>query len=164
MKLRIAHRFPCSARDFWNATRGPDYEAALTAGSEVDLEALGVEERAGHRVERVRVKPRRELPAVAAKAVGSARLSWVQETEFDDAALGTRWRVTPDVLPGKVRCEGTSRIVDVPGGCERIIEGEIAVAIPLIGGTVEKHVLEQLQSSYDRAADLTRTFLAGRVG
>jgi hypothetical protein len=164
MKLRIAHRFSCSARDYWNATRGPDFEAALSAGSEVDIEPLGVEERGGRRVERARVKPRRELPAVAAKAVGASRLSWVQETEFDDAALATRWSVTPDVLPGKVRCEGSSRVVDVPGGCERVIEGEIAVSIPFIGGTVEKHVMEQLEGSYDRAAELTRAFLASRVG
>jgi hypothetical protein len=163
MKLRIAHRFSCSASDYWSATRGPAYEAELAAKADVDLERLGTESRGTSVIERVRVKPRRELPPLAAKAVGASRLSYVQETESDDAQRTTRWKVTPDVLPGKVRCEGTSRVVDVPGGCERVLEGEITVSIPLVGSTIEKHVVEQLEASYERTAEVTRQFLAART-
>jgi hypothetical protein len=58
-------------------------------------------------------------------------------------------------------CSGTSKVLPTDTGCERIIEGEIKVAIPLVGGTIEKVVFEQIEKSYDRAADVIRRHLTG---
>jgi hypothetical protein len=109
---------------------------------------------------RTRVSPRKELPLLAQKALGAARFTYVQENETNDGTMTTTWRVIPDVLSDKVKCSGVSRVVDVPGGCERIIEGELTVSIPFVGGTIEKHVMEQLERSYARGADVAREFLA----
>ena len=110
------------------------------------------------------MSPRKELPALVQKAIGQPRLSYVQEIEEDAATLSTRWKVIPDFLTEKVKCSGTSRIVPAAGGCDRIIEGAIDVAIPLIGGTIEKQIVEQISRSYDKAAEVLRTFILDKAG
>jgi hypothetical protein len=160
MRIHVAHRFSVTPRAYWEATRNPALEARMTEAGEVDFHSLE------HRVEgsvthdRIRVVPRKELPAVAQKALGTPRFTYVQIVDSDDDAMTTCWKVVTDVLSEKVTCAGTSRVVPAPEGCERVIEGEIKVAIPLVGGAIEKVVLEQLAKSYDRAADVIRDWFA----
>jgi hypothetical protein len=161
MEIRIAHRFPVAPRAYWEGTRGPELEAEMAREGEVDMQVLERRRTPPTAFDRVRVSPRKELPALAQKALGVARLSYVQEITANDDTMTTTWRVVPDVLPDKVRCGGTSRVVPAPGGCERIIEGEIKVSIPLVGGAVEKIVLEQIERSYERAAEVIRRHFSG---
>lgn len=163
MQIRIAHTFPCTPSEYWDATRAPGVDDEVRREAEVDITELSREDRGGGRTfERTRVSPRKELPAIAQKALGAPKFTYVQEIESDPASLSTTWKVLPDVLPGKVQCSGRSRVVPHAAGCERIIEGEIKVNLPLVGGTVEKHVLDAIMRSYDRAADVIRRHLPRR--
>jgi hypothetical protein len=161
MQIRIAHRFPVPPRAYWDGTRSPDLDDEMARESEVDVQVLERRRDGPHSFDRLRMMPRKELPGLAQRALGTQRLSYVQEVEADEAAMTTTWRVVPDVLADKVRCQGTSRVVATPEGCERIIEGEIKVAIPLVGGAVEKIVMEQIERSYERAAAVIRRHLSG---
>lgn len=160
MRIHVAHRFPVAPRAYWDATRDPALTARMSDAGDVDMTVLEQRVEAGRSHERVRVTPRKELPAVAQRALGTARFTYVQTVDSDDDGMSTTWKVVTDVLSEKVSCNGTSRVVPAPGGCERVIEGEIKVAIPLVGGAIEKVVLDQLEKSYDRAADVLRDWLA----
>lgn len=161
MQFRISHRFPVSPRAYWDGTRDPELDQRMAEAGEIDVQVLERRRDGPRTHERLRVSPRKELPGVAQRALGTARFSYVQVVDSDDDRMGTTWQVLPDVLPDKVTCRGTSRVIDAPGGCERIIDGEIKVAIPLVGGSIEKVVLEQLEKSYERAAEVIRRHLAG---
>lgn len=161
MQFRISHRFPVSPRAYWDGTRDPDLDQRMAEAGEIDVQVLERQREGTRLVERLRVSPRQELPGLAQKALGTSRFSYVQVVESDDADMRTTWQVLPDVLADKVSCRGTSRVVEAAGGCERVIDGEIKVAVPLVGSSIEKVVLEQLQRSYDRAADVIRRHLAG---
>jgi hypothetical protein len=161
MQFRISHRFPVSPRAYWDGTRDPDLDQRMADAGEIDVQVLERRRDGPRLLERLRVSPRKELPGLAQRALGTARFTYVQVVESDDDRMGTTWQVLPDVLPDKVTCRGTARVVDAPGGCERIIDGEITVAVPLVGGSIEKVVLEQLEKSYDRAAEVIRRHLAG---
>ncbi len=163
MDFRITHRFPCAPDAWWRASKHPDFEAAVARASEVDITPLSSETLNGVRRSRSRVVPRKELPALAQKALGSSRFTYVQETEERDGELLLRWKVLPDVMADKIACGGTLRVVAAPGGCERVIEGQVNVKVMLVGGTIEKAVVEQLQQGYDRAADTLRPVLARLV-
>lgn len=161
MDFRIAHRFPCSPEVYWKTTHDPEYER-LSRGDDVDTDLLETREEGHVTVERRRVSPRKPLPPLMARGVGRDRLSYVQEVRFDNQAYSSVWKVISDVLPDKVRCGGTSRVVAVPGGCERIMEGRIEVDVFMVGGAIEKHILGELQRGYDNAAAvLTRLIPAG---
>ena len=63
------------------------------------------------------------------------------------------------MLRDKIACDGTSRVVPTATGCERIIEGTIQVAVPLVGGAVERQIVGEISRSYERAADVLRRHL-----
>lgn len=162
MELRLTHPFPCDPHAYWEATRDPAFEQRVREEAEVDYVLLEERDDGPINVSRARVSPRRELPPLAAKAVGQPRLSYVQEIEAHSDTYTTRWRVVSDFLTDKIRCSGTSRVVATPTGCERIIEGRIDVAIPLVGGAIEKQIVGEIARSYERAADVLRRFIRER--
>jgi hypothetical protein len=164
MDFRIAHRFNCSAADWWRASKQPEFEAAVAAASNVTITKLS-EERSGHVTRaRLRVVPAKDLPPIVQKAVGAPRFSYVQELEETDDSFEQRWKVLPDVLADKINVSGTLRVTDVPGGCERVIAGRIEVRVMLVGGTIEKGVVEELQAGYDRSAADIGKILPGLLG
>jgi hypothetical protein len=63
----------------------------------------------------------------------------------DKFSMGGKYSVTP--LDGGARCR-------------REFKGEVKVTIPLIGGRVEKYMLDELRASYDTAAATTRRWIA----
>ena len=162
MEFRIAHRFPCSPQTYWDASHDPEYERR-SRGDDVDTELIETREIGSVTFERRRVSPRRPLPPLMAKAIGRDRLSYVQEVHFDNSKHSSVWKVLSDVLPDKVRCSGTSRVVATPDGCERVIEGTIEVDVFIVGGAIEKHILEQLQRGYDNAAAMLTAILPRRT-
>ena len=44
--------------------------------------------------------------------------------------------------------------------CARVWDGVCKVKIPLVGGQVEKYLVSEIQESYRKATEYTRTFLA----
>lgn len=158
MDFRIAHRFACSPEVYWETTRSEEYEASFR-GEDVDTEVIEARQQDDVAYERRRVSPRKQVPGVIAKAIGRDRLSYVQEVEADNRAFTTRWKVLSDVLPDKVKCSGTSRVVPHGDGCERIMEGSIEVGVLFVGGTIERHILTELQRGYDRAAEILTRLL-----
>jgi hypothetical protein len=66
--------------------------------------------------------------------------------------LTLSWTVEPRGVGRKVQANGTYEIRPADGGCERLVKGEIRVAIPLVGGKIEKVVADELRSSYERGA------------
>lgn len=163
MEIKLTHHFPCTPQAYWDATRHPDFEPIARERAEIDYTRLDAREEGARAYTRARVSPRKELPALVQKAIGQARLSYVQELEEDSATLTTRWKVIPDFLTEKVQCSGGSRVVPAAGGCDRIIEGTIDVSIPFIGGTIEKQIVEQISRSYDKAAEVLRTFIQDKA-
>lgn len=155
MKFHVVHRFSSSARQYWDATDTESCNAAIDTATAVKRELLEETTRPGRRWQKVRSVPDRRLPGVVAAAIGSDRLVLIQEQDYDDEKLVLKFRATPEArkVAGKVRCEGTLTVRDRGDGtCERVVKGEISVAIPLVGGKIEKQVVDQLTDGYDRNA------------
>lgn len=161
MQIRISHRFPVPPRAYWDGTREPALDEKIASASDIDVVVIERRRNGPLSHDELRVSPRKELPALAQRALGTSRFSYVQIVDGDDDTMTTSWKVLMDVIPDKVSCAGTSRVVPTADGCERIIEGEIKVSIPLVGGAIERVVLEQLERSYDRAAEVIRRHLLG---
>ena len=161
MQIRISHSFPVPPRTYWDGTREPELDEKIAEASDIDVTVIERRRDGARTHDELRVSPRKELPALAQRALGAKRFSYVQVVDSDDDTMTTAWQVLMDVIPDKVSCAGTSRVVATAEGCERIIEGEIKVSIPLVGGAIERVVLEQLERSYDRAAEVIRRHLLG---
>jgi hypothetical protein len=163
MKFQVVHRFRSSARRYWHATDTDSCNAAIDRATSITRELLEETKRPGRRWQKVRSVPDRRLPAIVAGAIGSDRLVLIQEQDYDDQRLILKFKATPEArkVAGRVRCEGTLTVRDRGDGtCERVVKGEISVAIPLVGRKIEKQVVDQLVDGYNRNAQAISSWLA----
>ncbi len=162
MKFHVVHTFPVSARRYWDATDTPSCNAAIDGATKIKRELLEERTRPGRRFQKVRSVPDRKLPGVVATAIGSDRLVLIQDQDFDDDKLVLSFRATPEArkVANKVRCQGTLTVRDRGDGtCERVVKGEISVAIPLVGRKIEKQVVDQLSDGYEKNARAITSWL-----
>ncbi|MEZ4240734.1 MAG: DUF2505 domain-containing protein [Myxococcota bacterium] len=163
MKLNVRHRFDCTPEVFWEMYWDEAFDAALREESAVTREVLEEREEDGVLIRRVRFTPDRELPGPAAALLGTSKLVYEQENRWDKASNTMHWKVIPTILPGKLDAQGTFRVVEVPGGCEQIVEGDISVNVRFIGGQIEKAVVSEVEKSYDKTAATSREWLKKRA-
>jgi len=158
VNLNVRHTFPCTADVFWQMFWDDEYDAMVSKSAGVTRETLWEREEGDQRVWRMRFTPDQELPAMVAKAVGTSKLVYEQQSRLTaDKVL--HWEVFPAVVPDKVTAKGTMRIQEHARGVDRIVNGEISVRIPLIGGRVEKAIHKSVVESYERAAEASVRWL-----
>lgn len=162
MKLHVRHTFPCDPETFWKMYWDDEFDAMLQRGNTVQRELLEQRDEGGVVVRRVRFTPQRDLPAPAAKLLGSSKLVYEQESRFDPARSEMAWRVIPTILPGKLDARGTFVVRPIEGGCEQVVDGDIKVDVRFIGGQIEKAVVAEVEQSYQRTAEVAREWLRSR--
>ena len=161
MKLNVRHTFPCTLDVFWQMFWDDDYDRMLSESAGVTRTTLWDREEGDGRIWRMRFTPDQELPAVMARAIGTNKLIYEQESRLDaDRVL--HWDVFPAVVPDKVTARGTMKALEGRGGVDRIVDGEITVRIPLVGGRIEKAIHKSVMDSYERAAEVTLRWLDER--
>ena len=101
----------------------------------------------------------REFSPVVAAAIDPSKLSWVQESVHDLAAGTTTFRFLPDNYADRFSASGRTKIVPRDGGAVRTLTGEVKVKAPLVGGRVEKAIVEGLEEYLVAEAALVDQFL-----
>lgn len=163
MKLSLTHVFPCQPGELFDLLEDPELEAILAREGNLQREVVERRESPdGTRFRRVKCRPNRSVPAFLKPFVGSEGIVYFQVSEGQPASGLLRWRVEVPALGERMQVRGTTRVEPHPGGCRRIIEGEVTVAIRLVGGAIEKYVAEELHKSYDKAALGVASFMASR--
>lgn len=163
MKLSVVSDLPGTPALAWEVFEGAEFQAALDAQTGLRTEVLGVREEGGVQIRALRYSSRTELPAVAARALGSSTLSYEQENRFDAAKSRLDWVVRIPALGDRVKAYGTSNIVPQGGGVRRTVEGEVTVGIPLIGGQIEKVVVGEFEKSMARAVEIARGMIEAKL-
>lgn len=161
MKLSIVNRFPCPPEQLWDLFASAEFERRLEDTSGVRMEETGTWTEGTLECRRLKCVSKRELPSLVAKAIGSSHLTYDQVTRLDRPANRLEWEVIPAFLTDKVTAKGHTVAFAVPEGSERRVEGDITVRLPVIGGRIEKTILEQVEKSYERAAELALLMLKG---
>ena len=115
------------------------------------------EEGAGMRVRIVQHQPADRIPSFAQKIVGRT-IEIVQEEHWHDATAADL-TVTIPGKPGSLR--GTIRLEADGAGTREVVEGEVKVAIPVIGGKLEKLIAQLLGSALRAENRVGRSWLAG---
>lgn len=119
-------------------------------------------EREGERAQlRVHVRFVREFSPAVAAAIDPDKLSWVQESSHDLAAGTTVFRFVPDNYADRFSASGRTVIAGHLDGARRTLSGEVKVRAPLVGGRVEKAIVEGLEEYLAAEAALVDRFLDG---
>jgi Protein of unknown function (DUF2505) len=108
---------------------------------------------------RVRYRFKGNLSPAVRRVIDPARLTWVDVSRFDRANHLITFHMEPDNYPDRLWCEGTYRF-DAPtdGSTVMVMDGEVRVSFPLVGGLVERAVVTGMRQYLATVAKI----LAGR--
>jgi hypothetical protein len=164
MEYRIEDDFDVSAERYWEVFFSEDYNAALFPALDIDWQLISLD-RQGEGKDLVirrkqRLTPRREVPAIVAKFVKGA-ITYVEDNVYTAAKSSMTTVTTPNFAADRIDNHGTYRIEALgPAKCRRIWEAVCVCKVPLVGGKVEKILVEEVRESYRRATAFTRDWHA----
>lgn len=124
-----------------------------------ELLGIDTDEQAGKALVRLRYKVNAQLPAQAARFIDPDDVAWVQETEWDLAALSAEVRFLPVQAAALMRASATIRVGTDDDETFRELRGEFKVKIPLVGSKVEKAVVGDIGTNLEEEADAVARFL-----
>jgi hypothetical protein len=163
MEYRIEDTFDVSAERYWEIFFSDEYNAGLWPALDIKRELLAFE-RTGEgpslRIHREqRLLPQREVPGFIKKLVSGA-ISYVEKNDFVAADNAMRTVTIPGFAADRITTTGVYRLEPLGDArCKRVWEGVCECRIPLVGGKVEKQLVEEVRESYRRAADFTRKWI-----
>ena len=99
-----------------------------------------------------------DLPAPIAKVIGD--VSWHEEGTWDAKTNRYRFKIIPASMPDKSNITG--EVWCEPKGdrkVERVAKMNVEVKIFVVGGMVEKRIMEDTRKSYEQAAKFTNEFV-----
>ncbi len=100
------------------------------------------------------------LPGPIKKLVGD-NLGYHEDGVFDRKTRRYTLRITPSVLSSKIEITGVLFVEpSSPGKIKRILDARVHASIFGLGGLIEKTVLRDVTTNYDKAAVFTNAFLA----
>jgi hypothetical protein len=112
---------------------------------------------------RVRYRFRGTLSPAVRRVVDPDRLTWVDVSRFDRATHLMSFRMQPDHYPDRLWCEGTYRFDAAPDGSTvMVMDGEVRVSFPLVGGLVERALVGGLRQHMAAIARMVAEWPGGR--
>ena len=164
MKFRLEQRLVAPPTEVQAAVVDPAYLERLATLPKLGSPELLSQERSGDRVvQRVRYVFVGDLNSAVRKVVDPERLTWVEVSQVDLAALETAFRIEPDHYASLLTAAGRIRIRDHGNGnTRRILDGELSVKVPLVGGKVERAIVSGLEEHVAAEEAALRAWLADR--
>ncbi|MEX1362596.1 MAG: DUF2505 domain-containing protein [Nannocystaceae bacterium] len=164
MEYRIEDTFECSAEHYWGFFFSEPYNAAMWPTLDIEWELLELQregEGAELRIHREqRLTPQREVPGFIKKLVDGA-ITYVEKNDFVAADNAMKTVTIPGFAADRIRTVGVYRLEPIgPNKVRRVWEGVCECRIPLLGGKVEKQLVEEVRESYRRATEFTRKWIA----
>ena len=164
MKYRIEDTFDVSAEHYWKTFFDQEFNAALWPALAIEWEPLELDRKGEGSdlviVRKQRLTPKREMPAIISKFV-KGKLTYVEQNVFTAKDNTMKTTTTPSFMADKIDTSGTFRIeVLGPNKVNRIWDGNCEVSIPLVGGKIEKILVDEVRESYRKATEFTRKWHA----
>jgi hypothetical protein len=164
VKLHARWTFPCTVEQFWTCFDDPDWEAIEAKTSDQHAEVLETRHEGDVEIRRTRIRSSMKLPGLVASRLGSDTLGYDLVSRIDRKNSLLTWDVVPPAMADKIVARGVMRVSAVPGGCEQVLEGEVSVAVPLVGGQIEKGVVDGIVKGHEATAKRRQAWLKQRFG
>ena len=164
MNFRLEQDFPGTVDEVADAFVDPDLFAHLH--DIVDLGRPDLLEKVdeGDTVRlRVRYAFTGELSPPLTAVVEPARITWVEVSTLDRRTGRTEFHIVADHYPDRLRCTGSVELHDDgAGGTRRVAAGKLVVSVPLIGGKIERAVVDGLADQAATQARVVGEWLVSR--
>ena len=159
-KLYVESQFPVSPEETWDVFESDAFRDRLAIVTGLTTDVLDTRMEGDVEVRHLRYTSGKDLPAIAAKTLGTSRLSYEQTNRFDKANSKLHWNVVLPKMSDRVTVQGVTWIKATPTGSQRVVDGTIEVKMRLVGGQIEKVVAGEFEKSMRRAVELALEMMA----
>ena len=160
MRLHVESTLDMDPATAWGFLESDAFRERLQARANVRVDLLSERTEGRVTIRQLRYVSGNELPSIAAKILGSKQLTYEQTNRLDLERSRLEWTVKLPVAGDRVSVRGVTTITATPTGCHRVVEGQITVAIPLVGGRIEAAVVAEFEKSMGRAVEIVRELAA----
>lgn len=156
--LTIIDEFDCSAETYWEKFMFDDafFERLNPHIQMKKREVLEKKDGAAELYRKIKNTPSMELPGIVSKVVGSDA-SYFEESWFNKTTKAYRFQITSAAAGKRLDFQGTVAIVPLGDKkCRREMRANIKVDVMLVGGKIEEHLANQIETGYKATTRLTR--------
>ena len=101
-----------------------------------------------------------DLSSAVRAVVDPGLLTWVEDSTIDRRDHRTVFRIIPDHYGNLLKAGGTFQLDPAGDGCARSADGDVHVAVPLVGRKVEAAIVSGLADHAAREVEVMDTWLA----
>lgn len=164
IEYEIVDEFPTTVDAYWAMFFSDEYNAALWKHLDIEREVVEFRregEGDGEVVHRTqRLTPKRDVPSALRRIVKDA-IAYEERNVWRRKDSAMQVVTIPNFFADKFEATGTYRIE--PVGEDRVRRtwtAKCSCKVPLVGGKVEKHVVEEVKRSYKATTIFTRKWIA----
>ena len=161
MNFHFSHEFDIDVANYWKIFLSPEFNQDMFL-NELKMKEYKVAELKddGKRMHRVQsLEPSTPIPGFLQSVIKSAGYTEVDDLDWATNVMNVK--IETAMFKDRFNMEGKYSVTPLDGGkrCRRDFKGEVKVSMPLIGGKIEKFMLEQIRDSYEIAARVTRRWI-----
>ena len=160
MNFNFAHEFDIDVANYWKIFLSPEFNKEMFSALKMKEYRVLEREDDGKHFHRVQMlEPTTPIPGFLQSVVKSTGYTEIDDLDWATNVMNVR--IETAMFKDRFRMEGKYAVAPLDGGkrCRRSFAGEVKVSMPLIGGKIEKYMMEQVRDSYDTAARITRLWV-----
>lgn len=164
IEYEIADEFLTTPDRYWDMFFSDEYNAALWKTLDIERELIEFKREGSGQDEVIRrvqrLTPKRDVPAVLRKLVKDA-VSYEERNVWRRRDNCMEVVTIPNFFADKFTAKGTYKLS--PHGVDRLTrtwKANCECRVPLLGGKVEQHVVEEVKKSYRATTAFTRQWIA----
>jgi hypothetical protein len=160
MNFVFTHEFDVEPEGFWQLFFSEAYEKELFRCLKMRGYTVLERKDEGNRYRRaLKLDPEMEIPSWATAVVREAGYIEHDLLHRDRSVMDVT--IEPLTMKSRFYLAGQFKVTPVGAGrCRREFSGEIRISVPLLGGKIEKFLVERMREGYDAAAAMTRDWIA----
>jgi hypothetical protein len=160
MQFSFVHEFDIDVAGYWKIFLSEPFNVEMFKELKMkDYKVLKQTDDGKHFLRTQSLEPTTPIPGFLQAVVKSTGYTEIDDLDWSTNVMHVK--IETAMFKDRFRMEGDYAVSPLDGGkrCRREFRGEVKVSMPLIGGKVEKYMMEQMRDSYEIAARLTRRWI-----
>lgn len=163
--FRFAHEFDIDPKGYWEIFFDDAYNVELYKRTKIKNRNIVSQTDDGKVLRRTqRLTPDQELPGFIKSIIND--VTYTEHDIFHRERSEMEVVIEPAMMKNKFDFRAIYSVKPVgaegSGKCRRVFEGDSKVSVMLVGGQIEKYMIDEMRKSYDEAAKVTAEFIARR--
>jgi Protein of unknown function (DUF2505) len=160
MNFAFAHDFDIDVAGYWKIFLAADFNKEMFAELRMkDYKVLKQEDDGKHFRRIQTLEPTTPIPGFLQSIIKSTGYTEIDDLDWSTNVMDVK--IETQMFKDRFHMQGKYSVSPLDGGkrCRREFKGEVKVSMALIGGKIEKYMMEQLRDSYEIAARVTKRWI-----